>query len=89
MLFDLSADETAEKNVIAQLKINCGSHFVQKIEGMLNDIELTEMLNKNYQSSPYSDKSMQTKFLIIAKTNWPTYKEMTIFLPLQLKAAKE
>jgi len=54
---------------------------------MLNDIELTEMLNKNYQTSPYSSKAMQTKYLIIAKTNWPTYKEMNIFLPMELKAA--
>mmetsp|Transcript_41983 Transcript_41983/g.94338 ORF Transcript_41983/g.94338 Transcript_41983/m.94338 type:complete len:789 (+) Transcript_41983:1-2367(+) len=51
LLTGKSASEEAEKSMISKLKSECGHQYTSKLEGMFQDIKLSEDLMKQYKAS--------------------------------------
>ncbi|KAF4714384.1 hypothetical protein FOZ63_031378, partial [Perkinsus olseni] len=49
LLYDTSASDEAEKNVIQKLKMKCGAQFTSKLEGMITDISLASDMQKQFR----------------------------------------
>ncbi|EER11478.1 conserved hypothetical protein, partial [Perkinsus marinus ATCC 50983] len=49
LLYDTSASDEAEKNVIQKLKMKCGAQFTSKLEGMITDISLAADMQKQFR----------------------------------------
>lgn len=74
-----SASNDAEKVMISKLKMQCGTHFTSKMEGMLNDLavgadqkgEFDEHMKQHDSKIDFSVQVLTTGF-------WPTYNSPTI-----------
>lgn len=74
-----SASNDAEKVMISKLKMQCGTHFTSKMEGMLNDLavgadqkgEFDEHMKQHNSKIDFSVQVLTTGF-------WPTYNSPTI-----------
>ncbi|KAE8221728.1 hypothetical protein CF319_g4955 [Tilletia indica] len=69
-----SVSDDAERGMMAKLKVECGHGYVQKLQGMLNDMKVSEEITKSFQNSldksgrklPY-DMSVN----VLTSTYWP------------------
>ncbi|KAK0525659.1 hypothetical protein OC835_005537 [Tilletia horrida] len=69
-----SVSDDAERGMMAKLKVECGHGYVQKLQGMLNDMKVSEEITKSFQASldksgrrlPY-DMSVN----VLTSTYWP------------------
>lgn len=82
LLNQRSASDDAEKTMISKLKMQCGTHFTSKMEGMLADLAIgsdqkTEFDAKLKQSNTKLDFSVQ----VLTTGFWPTYKSPEVVLP--------
>jgi len=77
-----SASNDAEKVMISKLKMQCGTHFTSKMEGMLSDLavgadqkgEFDEQIKQHSCKMDFSVQVLTTGF-------WPTYKSPPITVP--------
>jgi cullin 1 len=77
-----SASNDTEKVMISKLKMQCGTHFTSKMEGMLSDLavgadqkgEFDEHMKKHDCKMDFSVQVLTTGF-------WPTYKSPSITIP--------
>ncbi|KAK0563416.1 hypothetical protein OC861_004813 [Tilletia horrida] len=69
-----SVSDDAERGMMAKLKVECGHAYVQKLQGMLNDMKNSEEVSKTFQASleksgrklPYS-----MTVTVLTSTYWP------------------
>ena len=85
LLNQRSASDDAEKVMISKLKMQCGTHFTSKMEGMLADLAVgsdqkTEFDAKLKQHNSKLDFSVQ----VLTTGFWPTYKSPEVVLPEQM-----
>jgi cullin 1 len=80
-----SASQDLEKLMVTMLKLQCGTQFTSKIEGMLRDItdgqeehqnEFVRMLQLRKRSIP-----LQFTAQVLTYGMWPTYKSPYVVLP--------
>lgn len=50
LLQSRSVSEDAEREMLSRLKVECGYQFTQKLEGMFNDIKLSDEAMESYQA---------------------------------------
>ena len=70
-----------EKLMITKLKVQCGSQFTSKMEGMLNDLSVAA--EQRTQFDEYLNKKgahMDFSVLVLTTGYWPTYKSPEITL---------
>lgn len=76
-----------EKSMISRLKAECGSQYTQKLEGMIKDIEVSEEMSKDFQTS---DIRMESKIKIDMDINilttgfWPSFQPVDAKLPTEM-----
>ncbi|KAI9230770.1 MAG: Cullin [Piptocephalis tieghemiana] len=71
--------EDAERAMLAKFKVDCGHHFTQKMEGMLNDIQVSEELMRSWrkeETSKMEDGSgnglgLDMTVQVLTRTCWP------------------
>jgi cullin 1 len=87
----ISTSRDAEKYMIAKLKVQCGTQFTSKMEGMFTDICLGQDQKQAFeqhlrkQSSSSSNLTVDLSVQVLSRGFWPTYKELsTVTLPLNL-----
>jgi len=49
LLHGRSVSDDAERGMLAKLKVECGYQFTQKLEGMFNDIKISNETMQKYQ----------------------------------------
>jgi cullin 1 len=81
LLNQRSASDDSEKVMIAKLKVQCGTHFTSKMEGMLADLAVgvdqrNEFETKMKQQVAKLDFSVQ----VLTTGFWPTYKSPEVAL---------
>jgi cullin 1 len=81
LLNQRSAGDDSEKVMIAKLKVQCGTHFTSKMEGMLADLAVgvdqrNEFETKMKQQEAKLDFSVQ----VLTTGFWPTYKSPEVAL---------
>ncbi|KAI8620951.1 ubiquitin ligase SCF complex subunit Cullin [Chytriomyces sp. MP71] len=82
LLYGKSLSEDAEKNFIGKLKIECGSAFTQKLEGMFTDMKVSEDIMTTFKALPSSrDESIDLSVKVLTTPLWPTFPNYTINYP--------
>ncbi|KAJ3131094.1 Cullin-3, partial [Physocladia obscura] len=88
LLYGRSVSEDAEKGFIAKLKVECGSQFTQKLEGMFNDMKLSEDTMTQFRNLPVSSTSdgpsIDLNVKILTITLWPTFPSTNVNYPQSL-----
>jgi len=85
LLNQRSLSDDAEKMMIAKLKLQCGTQFTSKMEGMLGDLAVgndqrTEFANKMKDHDSKIEFSVQ----VLTTGFWPTYRSTEVTLPEEM-----
>lgn len=82
LLNQRSASADAEKLMIAKLKMQCGTHFTSKMEGMLGDLAVGNDQRSEFESKMKQHKtSLDFTVQVLTTGFWPTYKSPEVALP--------
>ncbi|KAJ3330483.1 Cullin-3, partial [Blyttiomyces sp. JEL0837] len=71
LLFGRSSSEDAEKNFIAKLKLECGSQFTSKLEGMFNDMRVSQDTMTSFRTHLQNSTSTTEEDTTTANTDIP------------------
>ncbi|RKP12942.1 Cullin [Piptocephalis cylindrospora] len=66
-----SLSEDTERAMLAKFKVDCGHHFTQKMEGMLNDVQVSEELMRSWRKECGIDTGMDMTVQVLTRTCWP------------------
>jgi len=85
MLNQRSASNDAEKSMIMKLKVQCGTHFTSKMEGMLSDLAVGVDQKKEFDTQMRDQNSkMDFSVQVLTTGFWPTYKSPAVTLPSEM-----
>lgn len=76
-----------EKSMISRLKAECGSQYTQKLEGMIKDIEVSEEMSKDFQTSDIRKESnikIDMDISVLTTGFWPSFQPVDIKLPTEM-----
>ncbi|KIY43994.1 Cullin-domain-containing protein [Fistulina hepatica ATCC 64428] len=74
LLHSRSVSDDAERGMLAKLKVECGSQFTQKMEGMFNDMRVsvdTMDAYKKHLSTHPDPPSIDLSVIVMTSTFWP------------------
>ncbi|KAJ2061999.1 hypothetical protein GGI08_002753 [Coemansia sp. S2] len=72
LLFARSESDDAEHGLVSKLKVECGSQFTLKLEGMFKDMQLSmDMTRELRGSSEYSNLGLDLNVSVLTPTFWP------------------
>lgn len=80
-----SLSDDAEKLMVRKLKIECGSHYTSKIEGMLVDMRLSKDSVKEFVIGNDSN----VEFKVLTAAFWPQDQVAQIDLPIEFSSKME
>jgi len=90
LLNQRSASNDAEKAMIAKLKLQCGTQFTSKMEGMLNDLAVgAEQKSEFDQRMEQLDTKLGFGVQVLSNGNWPSYQAPVVQLPPQMSKCME
>jgi cullin 1 len=78
-----------ERSMISKLKLQCGTQFTSKLEGMMNDLvgqEKQEKEFREFQDAQASRPTVDFSVQVLTSGFWPTSVTMPIVLPPALAA---
>lgn len=89
ILMSRSASQDAERSMLANFKAECGHSFVQNLEQMFKDQELSrdEMgtykayLQNSEKLRHISKVTVDLQVSVLSAASWPTYPDVTVNLP--------
>jgi len=83
LLNQRSASSDAEKSMITKLKLQCGTQFTSKMEGMFNDLAVGVDQKKEFDNKMKEHDNIKMDFSVQVLTTgfWPTYKSPAVALP--------
>ncbi|GLC45097.1 hypothetical protein PLESTB_001467900 [Pleodorina starrii] len=90
LLLGRSASVDAEKAMIAKLKVECGSQFTAKLEGMFKDVELSDDVMAAFRASAAAaglPPGVDVTVSVLTSGYWPTYPVLEVKLPETLDRA--
>jgi len=79
--------EDAERNFIAKLKQSCGDVYTKKLEGMFNDVKVSDEripIFKNYCEAKGRSLDIDLQVTVLNDLYWPLSKQTEITLPKEL-----
>jgi cullin 1 len=90
LLNQRSSSDDAEKVMIAKLKMQCGTHFTSKMEGMLNDLAVgSEQRNEFDARMRNADSKLDFGVQVLTTGFWPTYKSPEVTLTPEMTQCME
>eukprot|EP01090_Pellita_catalonica_P012197 TRINITY_DN2593_c0_g1_i5.p1 TRINITY_DN2593_c0_g1~~TRINITY_DN2593_c0_g1_i5.p1 ORF type:complete len:729 (-),score=101.89 TRINITY_DN2593_c0_g1_i5:541-2727(-) len=93
LLLGKSNSIDAEKSMISKLKMECGSTFTSKLEGMFKDMELSKEIMAAFRQSETHQERLKTKIEMSVNVlrigYWPAYTPVEARLPQQLAEYQE
>jgi len=92
LLNQRSASDDSEKQMIAKLKLQCGTQFTSKMEGMLNDLAVGAEQKTEFDQRMEQQSATKLSFgvQVLSHGNWPTYKSPeNLELPPQMSKCME
>ncbi|KAJ7650303.1 Cullin-domain-containing protein [Roridomyces roridus] len=87
-----SVSDDAERGMLAKLKVECGYQFTQKLEGMFNDMRISEDTMKAYRThlSKTVAPQIDISVTVMTSTFWPmAHSASPCTLPLELIQASK
>lgn len=81
LLNQRSTSDDAEKMMIAKLKVQCGTQFTSKMEGMLNDLAVGAQQRAEFEEEMRKvDSTLDFGVQVLTTGFWPTYKSPEVTL---------
>jgi cullin 1 len=75
LLNQRSTSDDAEKSMIAKLKMQCGTQFTSKMEGMLSDLAVGQEQRTEFEQRMRNvDSKLDFSVQVLTTGFWPTYK---------------
>ncbi|KAJ2485741.1 hypothetical protein EV174_001529 [Coemansia sp. RSA 2320] len=72
LLFGRSESDDAEQSLVSKLKVECGSQFTLKLEGMFKDMQLSRDMAREYRGlSEFADLGFDLNVSVLTPTFWP------------------
>ncbi|KAF2112906.1 cullin-4B [Lophiotrema nucula] len=90
LLMGRSASADAERSMLSRLKTECGAGFTSNLEQMFKDIELAREEMSSYKAilEERDEKmALDLNVNILSASAWPTYPDVTVIIPGQIKSA--
>lgn len=84
LLMSRSASQDAERNMLAKLKIECGSSFTHNLEQMFKDQEIARDEMAAYKESLTSRQAIDLQVTVLSAASWPTYPDIEVNLPAEV-----
>eukprot|EP01006_Ploeotia_vitrea_P028755 TRINITY_DN61391_c0_g1_i1.p1 TRINITY_DN61391_c0_g1~~TRINITY_DN61391_c0_g1_i1.p1 ORF type:complete len:789 (-),score=111.59 TRINITY_DN61391_c0_g1_i1:58-2424(-) len=87
-LLQSNTDDTNERSIISKLKMKCGSGYTSKLEGMINDRNMSEETQrafKEYAKSVEANPGFEFTAQILTTGFWPVFKIDTLDVPQGVK----
>jgi len=85
LLNQRSTSEDAEKLMIAKLKVQCGTQFTSKMEGMLADLAVGGQQRQEFeQRMSQVDTRLDFGVQVLTTGFWPTYKSPEVTLTAEM-----
>lgn len=86
LLNQRSRSEDAEKLMISKLKVQCGTQFTSKMEGMLSDLAVAAKQRGEFeQLMQDSGNSLEFTVQVLTTGFWPTYKSPEVTVTEEMK----
>lgn len=90
LLNQRSASDDAEKVMIAKLKMQCGTHFTSKMEGMLSDLAVGSDQRSEFEAKmKLHDAKLDFSVQVLTTGFWPTYKSPEVALTPEMAKCME
>jgi cullin 3 len=61
----------SEKQMIQQLKIECGNRYTASLEGMLKDMDISRELTSEFANTPQFPSAPEFSALVLSSGSWP------------------
>lgn len=87
LLVGKSSSQDAEYSMINKLKLECGSCFTAKLEGMFIDVRLSYDINNSFKQYLINNKinfNFDMNINVLTSSYWPNFNNDTINLPEQM-----
>lgn len=87
LLLNRSASIDLEKSVLLRLKAECGHGFVNRLEGMFRDLEVSKDIFSSFLQHKQESKKIKTSGMsvnVLTQGYWPSYRDLLIKLPTQV-----
>jgi len=85
LLNQRSASDDLEKAMIAKLKMQCGTQFTAKLEGMLNDLAVGSDQKTEFETRMREhDTKMDFGVQVLTAGFWPTYPTPEVVIPTDM-----
>lgn len=87
LLLSRSASQDAERNMLAKLKIECGSTFTHNLEQMFKDIEISRdeiTTYKEHLRENHSKPAVDLQVFVLSAVAWPSYPDVDINMPSEV-----
>mmetsp|Transcript_23586 Transcript_23586/g.33795 ORF Transcript_23586/g.33795 Transcript_23586/m.33795 type:complete len:737 (+) Transcript_23586:90-2300(+) len=91
LLNNRSASEDKEKSMISKLKMQCGTHFTSKMEGMMGDLTVGQEQKQEFETTmrQQQDRSLDFSVQVLTTGFWPTYKMPEVTLTPEMSACMD
>jgi len=90
LLSQRSTSDDAEKLMIAKLKMQCGTQFTSKMEGMLADLAVGSDQRSEFENRMRTvDTKLDFSVQVLTTGFWPTYKSPNIILTPEMAKCME
>ncbi|KAJ2229335.1 hypothetical protein EV180_001546 [Coemansia sp. RSA 518] len=71
LLLGRSLSDDAEHSLVSKLKVECGSQFTLKLEGMFKDMQLSSDLANGFKESGAANADLDLSLSVLTPTYWP------------------
>ncbi|KAJ2799904.1 hypothetical protein H4R21_003386, partial [Coemansia helicoidea] len=72
LLFGRTLSDDAEQSLVSKLKVECGSQFTLKLEGMFKDMQLSADLTRDFSAAGAADEPrLDMGVSVLTPTFWP------------------
>ena len=92
LLLGRSASVDAEKSVIDKLRVECGSSFTAKLEGMFKDMELSKDIQTAFAQhlrTMANAPAVEISVSVLTTGSWPAYGEVEMRLPDEVRRVQD
>lgn len=80
-----STSDDVECEVVAHMKLACGSSYTAKMQGMISDLKIANDFHLTYQrqlkQADMNTHTSESHVLVLSKAYWPTYRTISIEIP--------
>lgn len=87
LLVGKSSSQDAENSMISKLKMECGSGFTAKLEGMFKDVRLSQDINSSFKlhlNNLKNNVNFEMNINILTSSYWPNFHVHSVNLPEEM-----